>query len=355
MTQHDPDRAGWPDLGADSGATPTYPQRRGGRHARHAVDEPEENHTDSWQLPTGPVPVGGDDSVPEEPASTPTPEVSSTSEVSRTSRAGRDLPAAIGVGLGLAAVVLGSLFIWPPSFLVVVSLAAMVGTWELVRAARAAGVEAPLPPLLAGGPALACLAWFGGPGALPLGLVATALAVIVWRLGDGVSGYQRDVSVAVMIATYVPFLASFAVLLVRSEPHGQLWVFVTLVGVVLSDTGGYVTGVLFGRHPMAPRVSPKKSWEGFIGSVACTAGGSALLLRFTLETRWWQGAVFGAVVSAASVLGDLAESLIKRDLGVKDMSSLLPGHGGLMDRLDSILLAAPTAFALLVLFTQGSS
>jgi phosphatidate cytidylyltransferase len=349
MTQPDPDRADWPDLGVDTGAMPTYPRRRSGRHARHAVDAPdsEEAPADTWRAPTGTPDITASLSIgPAEDGGTDTP---------RASRAGRDLPAAIGVGLGLAAVVLVSLFAWPPAFLAVVSLAAMVGTWELVRAARVGGVNAPLPPLLVGGPAMACLAWFGGPGALPLGLVATALAIIVWRLGDGVPGYQRDVSVAVMIATYVPFLASFAVLLLRSEPHGQLWVLVTLVGVVLSDTGGYVTGVLFGRHPMAPSVSPKKSWEGFAGSVVCTAVGSALLLRFTLDTQWWQGAVFGAVVSAASVLGDLAESLIKRDLGVKDMSSLLPGHGGLMDRLDSILLAAPTAFALLVLFTHGSS
>jgi phosphatidate cytidylyltransferase len=118
---------------------------------------------------------------------------------------------------------------------------------------------------------------------------------------------------------------------------------------VLSDTGGYVAGVFFGRHPMAPSVSPKKSWEGLAGSLLATAIGGALLLYFLFDIQPWWGAVFGLAVSAAAVLGDLGESMIKRDLGVKDMSSLLPGHGGLMDRLDSIVFAAPTAYVLLIL------
>jgi len=173
--------------------------------------------------------------------------------------------------------------------------------------------------------------------------------VFVWRLGDGAEHYQRDVTVGVLIAVYVPFLASFAALLARS-PDGSFRVLATLVAVVLSDTGGYVVGVFLGRHPMAPSVSPKKSWEGFVGSLVCAAVGSAIALRYMLDgAQWWHGAVFGLAVAAASVLGDLAESLIKRDLGVKDMSNLLPGHGGLMDRLDSIVLAAPTAYAVLAL------
>jgi phosphatidate cytidylyltransferase len=124
-------------------------------------------------------------------------------------------------------------------------------------------------------------------------------------------------------------------------------VLVTLAGVVLSDTGGYAAGVFFGRRPMAPTVSPKKSWEGLAGSLVATAVGAALLLYFLFDVAPWWGAVFGLAVSAASVLGDLGESMIKRDLRVKDMSNLLPGHGGLMDRLDSILFAAPTAYVLL--------
>jgi phosphatidate cytidylyltransferase len=273
---------------------------------------------------------------------------------SRRSRAGRNLPAAIGVGVGLGAAVLASLFLWRPAFVAVAALAVGVGIWEMVRAVRLGGLRAPLAPLLVGGVATVGLAWFGGPEVLALGLLVTVLAVLVWRLADGVAGYQRDVTAAIMIATYVPFLASFAVLLVRPE-DGALRVLVALIGVVLSDTGGYASGVFLGRHPMAPRVSPKKSWEGFAGSVVCTAAGEAVLLHVLFDAAWWQGAVFGVAVSVAAVLGDLAESLIKRDLKVKDMSSLLPGHGGLMDRLDSILLAAPVAYAVLSLVAPAVS
>jgi phosphatidate cytidylyltransferase len=267
----------------------------------------------------------------------------------RAGRAGRNLPAAIGVGVALGATVLASLFFWKPAFLVVLLIAVGVGTWEMVRAVGADRAAPPLIPLLIGGPLMAGLAWFGGAETLPLGLLATLLAVFVWRLGDGAANYQRDITVSTLVAVYVPFLASFAALLARPT-DGDVRVLVTLLAVVLSDTGGYVSGVFLGRHPMAPSVSPKKSWEGFVGSLVWTALGSAVALHYLLNgADWWRGAVFGLAVAGASVLGDLAESLIKRDLGVKDMSDLLPGHGGVMDRLDSILLAAPTAYAVLAL------
>jgi len=265
------------------------------------------------------------------------------------SRAGRNLPAAIGVGVVLAGAVLGSLLFWRPAFLGVLVLAVGVGTWELVRAIRSTGVNPPLTPLLAGGGLMAGLGWWGQADALTFGLMVTVLAALVWRLADGVGGYGRDVTAASFVAVYLPFLAGFAALLASAPADGDLRVLVTLAGVVLSDTGGYIAGVLFGRHPMAPSVSPKKSWEGLAGSLIATAVGGALLLYFLFDVTVWWGAIFGIAVSVAAVLGDLGESLIKRDLGVKDMSSLLPGHGGLMDRLDSILFAAPTSYVLLVL------
>jgi len=321
-------RAGEPsgdrDRALDSGRT-------GRRRADRSTDEP-----------TGGTPVVAKPAGGAPPATGPR-----GSDAPKKSRAGRNLPAAIGVGLTLGAVVIVSLFVWRPAFLGVVTIAAGIGIWEMVRAVEHQGPRAPLLPLLAGAVVMEALAWYDGAEALILGLILTVLAAMVWRIADGVRGYQRD------IVVYVPFLAGYAVLLARPD-DGGVRVIVTLAAVVLSDTGGYVAGVFFGKHPMAPTVSPKKSWEGFAGSVLSTAVGGALLFLFVLDLAWWQGLIFGAVVSTVCVLGDLGESLIKRDLGVKDMSNLLPGHGGLMDRLDSILFAAPTAFLLLTAFSPVS-
>ena len=267
-----------------------------------------------------------------------------------TGRAGRNLPAAIGVGLTLGAVVIASLFVWRPAFLGVIVLALGVAIWEMSRAVRAVGAHPPAVPLTAGGFVMIGMAWYAGEDALLLGFVVTFLATLVWRLADGLSGYGRDISAAILIAVYVPFLGGFAALLAEPE-NGAIRVIVTLAAVVLSDTGGYAAGVFFGKHPMAPTISPKKSWEGLAGSLVATAVGSAILLYILLDVEPWWGAVFGLALSVASVVGDLAESMLKRDLGIKDMSNLLPGHGGLMDRLDSILFALPTAYLLLAVFT----
>ncbi|BCJ57928.1 phosphatidate cytidylyltransferase [Micromonospora endophytica] len=270
-------------------------------------------------------------------------------------RAGRNLPAAISVGVGLGAAVLLPLFLYTPAFLLVLTAAFGIGSWEMSRAVRRSGARVPLVPLIAGGVLTVTMAWFSGPDALLLGLLVTVAGTVVWRLGDGTANLRRDITAATMIAVYVPFLGGFAALLASSPGDGDLRVLVTLVAVVLSDTGGYAAGANFGKHPMAPTISPKKSWEGFAGSISAAALGSALLLWLLFEVAPWWGAVFGMAISAAAVLGDLAESMIKRDLGVKDMSNLLPGHGGLMDRLDSVLFAVPTAYLLLVVFVPAVS
>lgn len=261
-------------------------------------------------------------------------------------RAGRNLPAAFAVGGSLGALVLATLLLWRPVFLAVIVAAVCIGIGELVRGLRTTGARPPLVPLLVGGTAIVVLAWFWGPEAHSLGLLVTVFTIMVWRLSDGPDGYQRDVGAATLILVYVPFLAGFAALLAASD-DGQWRMLVFLAVVVLTDIGGYVAGVYFGRHPMAPSVSPRKSWEGFAGSLLAAAIGGAVGMAILFQVGWWWGAVAGVLIAAAAVLGDFAESLVKRDLGVKDMSGLLPGHGGVMDRVDSILFAAPVGYALL--------
>ncbi|GAB1642495.1 phosphatidate cytidylyltransferase [Krasilnikovia sp. MM14-A1259] len=282
---------------------------------------------------------------PRDTADTPGDPVAS--EAKPKSRAGRNLPAAIGVGVTLGAIVLASLF-WPPAFLAVVAAAASVGVWEMVRAVRAADLHPPLWPLLGGTLLMAGLAEYAGTDGLTLGLLVTVLATLVWRLGEGVKGLRRDLTAILLVAVYVPFLLSFGVLLVQPD-DGHWRVLGALIAVVLSDTGGYAAGVFLGKHKMAPSISPGKTWEGSAGSVVAAAAGSAIWFALLMDVPPVWGALFGAVISVVAITGDLAESMLKRDLGVKDMSNLLPGHGGLMDRLDSILFAVPTAYVLLSL------
>jgi phosphatidate cytidylyltransferase len=264
------------------------------------------------------------------------------------SRAGRNLPAAIAVGVGLILVVLASLLVWPPAFPGLIAVASGVGVWEMTQALKKSGAHPPIIPLLGGALLMVGLAWHDGPDSLLVGLVVTIVASLLWRLADGPKAVRRDFTATLMIAVYVPFLLSFAVLLQLPDADGDgRWrILCTLFAVVLSDTGGYAAGVFLGRHKMAPSISPGKTWEGFAGSICASAIGSALLLYFLLDIPSYWGLLFGAVLSVVAVVGDLAESMLKRDLGLKDMSNLLPGHGGVMDRLDSILFAVPTSYLL---------
>lgn len=257
-------------------------------------------------------------------------------------RAGRDLPAAIGVGVGLGAAIVASLFVYRPSFVVVILIAVTIGVYELATAVAA---RPPLLPLLAGAIAMDVVAWYRGSSGLIIGLLITVSAVAVWRLGDGAMNYLRDVSASALIALYVPLLAGFAVLL--AHPHDGAGRVLTFIGIVVcSDTGGYATGVLIGRHPLAPQVSKAKTWEGFAGSVVACSVAGALIVDLSLHHAWWKGVLLGVAIAVTATLGDLGESMIKRDLGLKDMGHLLPGHGGIMDRLDSLLPCAAVAYAL---------
>ncbi len=265
---------------------------------------------------------------------------------SPVSRAGRNLPAAIAVGLGLGGLIIGTLFLWRPAFGMVAGLAVLYGCYELSKALAHGAFRITLLPLLVGSAAMLVAAWERGPSGLVLGALITVLGVVVWRIGDGAEGYGRDVGASSLVVLYLPLLAGFAVLL--AHPHdGAARVIAFVATVVCSDTGGYATGVLFGKHPLAPIISKGKSWEGFAGSVLACSGAGVLFFVLTFHEDWWKGLLFGLAIVVTATLGDLGESMIKRDIGVKDMGSLLPGHGGVMDRLDSLLPCAAVAYLIL--------
>ncbi|MDQ2837685.1 MAG: phosphatidate cytidylyltransferase [Actinomycetota bacterium] len=266
-------------------------------------------------------------------------------------RAGRNLPAAIGVGVALGALIIATLAIYRPSFVYVLVAAAAIGVYEIVTAIGTVEARPPLVPLLAGTAAMEAAAWFRGPNGLVGALLLTSLGLIIWRLADGADGYLRDVAAGGLVALYVPFLAGFAVLLVHAS-DGAARIVIFILVVVCSDTGGYAVGALFGKHPMAPTVSPKKSWEGLAGSLLAGIACGVLIMTLCFHHQWWQGALFGAALVVTATLGDLGESMIKRDLGLKDMGRLLPGHGGIMDRLDSLLPCAPIGYLLLSAFLR---
>jgi phosphatidate cytidylyltransferase len=264
----------------------------------------------------------------------------------KTSRAGRDLRAAIGVGVVLGAVVLGSLLVVKEAFLVILVLAVCAGAWEMRRALESARIAVPLVPVLLGAVSMALAAYVQGAEALAVTFALTCVGIIVWRSAEGATGALRDSFGGIFVAAYPCLIAGFASLLL-AEPDGHLRIIFFILVTVFSDIGGYAVGVLFGKHPMAPSVSPKKSWEGFAGSVLICTGVGVAAMVFMLGGRWWVGGLVGAVAAAVATIGDLIESSLKRDLGIKDMSSLLPGHGGIMDRLDSLVLTLPVIWGLL--------
>lgn len=263
----------------------------------------------------------------------------------RTPRAGRNLPAAIAVAVALLLLIGASLVFWKPAFVGVVTGAALIGVWELNAAIRHSRVNPPLPPLLLSA-GLVPLAYWGGGDALGLGFAGAAALVLLWRAVGPPEGAVRDIAGGVFIVAYVPLLAAITSLMLV-EPDGVGRIITFILVTVASDTGGYAVGVFKGRTPMSPSLSPKKSWEGFAGSVGTSALVGALCVVLLLDGAWWAGLVVGALAAVFATIGDLAESSVKRDLGIKDMGNLLPGHGGIMDRLDSLLITATVCWALL--------
>jgi phosphatidate cytidylyltransferase len=270
----------------------------------------------------------------------------------KPSRTGRNLPAAIGVGLLMGGLVVLTLFTVKATFLLYVGIIVAIALWELSAALRSRDIHLPLVPIVTGGIAMVTLAyWTQAKWALgALGIAA--IGVLAWRLQGGAAGYVRDVTAGIFTLIYLPLAAVFVALMVV-EPDGSHRAFIFVVLTVCSDTGGYLAGILIGKHLMVPVISPKKTWEGLGGSaVFCLAAG-AFLMPALIGGHLWQGILLGAAAVAASTIGDLVESMIKRDLEIKDMGHLLPGHGGVMERLDSLLVMAPVVWVLLAVFVPN--
>lgn len=270
-----------------------------------------------------------------------------------TARTGRNLPAAIGIALAFAVVMLGTLLLWPPSFMVVAAFLLGVGVYELTSAMRFAGRDVPRIPSVAVAIAIVPAAFLVGQVAALFTLLGGIVLISVWRLVEVAVARQkppaanvaRDLTNGLFVQAYISLLGACVVLL-SAQPDGNLWVIGFILVVVAVDTGAYATGLNLGKHPMAPRISPKKTWEGFAGSVAASIVVGILVALFMLGLPWWTGVLLGVLISGSATLGDLTESMIKRDLGIKDISSFLPGHGGLLDRIDSILPSAAVAYVL---------
>ncbi|GAA1000044.1 phosphatidate cytidylyltransferase [Subtercola frigoramans] len=274
-----------------------------------------------------------------------------------TARTGRNLIPAIAIGLGLGGTMLVSLLFFNLIFFIFVGVLVCVTAAELVQALRRSGRTVPLIPSVVSGAAVSAAAYFSGASAQWLVLLAGAAVVCVWRLAmlvrpryrGSLLMIVRDLAAGLLVQGYVVFLGSISLLLVV-QPDGRWWVLSFMLIVVGVDTGAYVAGLNFGKHPMAPRISPKKTWEGLAGAAITALVAGVLLSVFLLQEPVWFGLLLGAVITVTATFGDLAESLLKRDMGIKDMSTWLPGHGGFLDRLDSMLPSAAAAYVLFIVF-----
>jgi phosphatidate cytidylyltransferase len=265
---------------------------------------------------------------------------------------GRHLPTAIAVGLLLAALFLGSLFTDTRAFVGVIALLSVIGIIETGQTFREVGRPLAVPVLLVAIPVMLAGAYRAGTAGMVVGIVVLVAGAVAWELA---AHERRDVMSTLgntlLLGLWVGFLASFAVLLVTRPVDGQVAILAVCGGAIFGDIGGFVFGSWLGRRPVAPTVSPNKTWEGLVGSIvtAAVVGAIALPQLGTLFQSPLVGAAVAAVAALGGFLGDLTESMLKRDLGVKDLGRVLPGHGGVLDRVDGILVALPLGYYLLAL------
>jgi phosphatidate cytidylyltransferase len=272
-------------------------------------------------------------------------------------KTGRNLPAAIGVGVVLGGAALLTLLTIKATFLIYMGLALLVALRELHAAFATRDIHIPVIPVALGGAAMLTAGYWAGGGAVAAAFALTVVAIFAWRMPGGIDGYVKDVSAGVLATAYLPLFGSAVSAMLAAHDGGKR-VLVFIILTICCDIGGYFAGITLARnggHKAVPVISPKKTWEGYGGAALTTIVAGAVLLPVLLHGYWWQGVLTGAAALVAAVVGDLAESMIKRDLDIKDMGTLLPGHGGVLDRLDSLLVCAPVVWLLLSLFLKSLS
>ena len=268
-------------------------------------------------------------------------------------KSGRNLLGAIGIGIVLGGLLLLSLLVNKDLFMLFAAVLLGISAVELATALQAMGRRVPRIPTAIATVLAVPAAYFFGIGAALLVALVGAVVVTLWRWVEIKRNYhatadvslRKDFLAAAFVQAYVTVLGSFAVALV-AMPNGQWWTLAFLIIVVSVDTGAYVSGLNFGKHPMAPKISPKKTWEGFAGAALAAIIAATILSIFMIGQPWWFGLILGPIILITATVGDLGESHIKRTIGVKDMSSWLAGHGGFLDRLDSILPSALVTFVI---------
>jgi phosphatidate cytidylyltransferase len=273
-------------------------------------------------------------------------------------RTGRNLLAAIGIGLTLGGLFLVSLILVKWLFMILAAVFIGLTVFELASALRYAGRDVPRVASTVLAVATVPAAFFFGVEGLWLALLAAVVIISLWRVGEqlrpshraGPSGLFGDIGAGALVQVYVTFMAGLYVVLVGLE-GGEWWTLASIVIVVVTDIGAYASGLAFGKHKLAPTISPGKTWEGFAGSIVVAIAFGAVLAPLMLQQPWWVGAIMGVLLALVGTAGDLTESLIKRDLGIKDISTWLPGHGGFLDRLDSILPSAAVAYVIYLIVT----
>lgn len=273
-------------------------------------------------------------------------------------RVGRNLPKALFFGLVLGLSLLFSLIFVTELFMLFGAALVVFTSYELASALRFAGRDVPRIPVVVASLGVIAPAYYFGAVGLWAAFLAGVALVTVWRLveqlrpslrNDPAVSLPTDLAAGIFVLAYVSLLGGFAVVMTATD-GGEWWTLAYLIIVICIDIGAYASGLAFGKTPMAPRISPKKTWEGFAGAVAVALIAGVLLALFMLGQPWWVGLILAAAMVVTATIGDLTESLVKRDLGIKDISTWLPGHGGFLDRLDSILPSTVAAYLVFLAF-----